>query len=122
MADKWNCPVHKPCPYDACEHADLEVDVSGAIGNVMICENCGNQYIATHTCLLGGETVDLVNSPPHYTAHPSGVECIQITEHFNFNIGNAIKYLWRVGLKGNEVEDLKKAEWYVKREIERLSK
>lgn len=65
---------------------------------------------------------DPVNHPPHYTKHPSGVECIQITEHFNFNLGNAIKYIWRAGLKGDEIEDLKKAEFYIKREIERLSK
>lgn len=61
---------------------------------------------------------DEVNHPPHYTAHPSGVECIEITEHLNFCIGNAIKYLWRADLK-NGVEDLKKAEWYIKREIAR---
>ena len=66
--------------------------------------------------------LDLINHPPHYTAHPSGVECIQITEHMNFNIGNAVKYLWRAGLKGAELADLQKARWYVDREIERLSK
>ena len=60
-----------------------------------------------------------VYSPKHYTAHPSGVECITITEHFSFNIGNAIKYLWRCGLKGDEIEDLKKARWYIDREIDR---
>ena len=62
----------------------------------------------------------VVNHPPHYTQHPSGVECITITEHYNFNIGNAIKYLWRAGLKGSQLEDLKKADWYVRREIERV--
>lgn len=65
---------------------------------------------------------DRVNHPNHYTSHPSGVECIQVTEHFNFNIGNAIKYLWRSGLKGFTLEDLHKARWYVTREIERLEK
>lgn len=65
---------------------------------------------------------DVVNHPPHYTAHPSGVECITIVEHFNFNRGNAIKYIWRASEKGNELEDLKKAAWYLQREIERLSK
>ena len=64
--------------------------------------------------------VDNVNKPPHYTAHPSGVECIQVTEHMNFCLGNALKYIWRAGLKQNEVEDLKKAVWYLNREIERL--
>lgn len=65
---------------------------------------------------LGG-SVDMVNKPPHYTSHPSGVECIQITEHYGFCIGSAIKYLWRAGLKGSAVEDLKKAVWYINREI-----
>ena len=63
---------------------------------------------------------EAVNHPTHYTSHPSGVECIQITEHFNFCIGNAIKYLWRAGLKGEAIEDLKKARWYVDRELMRL--
>lgn len=61
--------------------------------------------------------VDMVNHPPHYTGHPSGVECIEVAEHYGFCIGNAIKYLWRAGLKGNAVEDLKKAVWYINREI-----
>lgn len=60
---------------------------------------------------------DMVNHPPHYTSHPSGVECIQVTEHYGFCIGSAIKYLWRAGLKGDAVEDLKKAVWYINREI-----
>ena len=62
---------------------------------------------------------DPVNSPGHYTAHPSGVECITITEHMGFCVGNAIKYLWRADLKGNALEDLKKARYYVDREIKR---
>ena len=61
---------------------------------------------------------DPVNHPKHYTEHPSGVECIQITEHMNFCLGNAIKYIWRADLKGG-IEDLEKARWYVNREIER---
>lgn len=59
-------------------------------------------------------------NPAHYRNHPSGVECITITEHFNFNLGNAIKYIWRAGLKDAAVEDLKKAQWYIEREIFRL--
>lgn len=63
---------------------------------------------------------DLINHPPHYTNHPSGVECIQIVEHMNFCLGNAMKYIWRAGLKnGDSTEDLKKAVWYLNREIER---
>lgn len=63
---------------------------------------------------------DMVNHPPHYKQHPSGVECIQITEHMNFCLGNAVKYIWRAGEKGSKIEDLKKARWYLDREIERL--
>ena len=61
---------------------------------------------------------DAVN-PAHYKAHPSGVECIQVTEHMNFCLGNAVKYIWRAGLKDDVVQDLEKAAWYINREIER---
>jgi hypothetical protein len=61
--------------------------------------------------------VDVVNNPKHYTSHPSGVECIQITEHMGFVLGNALKYIWRADLK-NGIEDLKKAQWYIARELE----
>lgn len=63
---------------------------------------------------------DMVNHPAHYTSHPSGVECVDIAKHHNFLVGNAIKYLWRAGLKGGkekEVEDLKKAIWYISQQI-----
>lgn len=64
---------------------------------------------------------DLVNNPPHYQ-HPSGIECIEITEHLNFNRGNAIKYAWRANDKGCTREDLQKCEWYINREIKRLQR
>jgi hypothetical protein len=60
---------------------------------------------------------DPVNHPKHYTSHPSGVECIQITEHMGFNLGNALKYIWRADLKEDPIEDLEKARWYVDREL-----
>jgi len=71
---------------------------------------------------------DPVNHPHHYTRHPSGVECIQITRHMNFNTGNAVKYLWRAGQKADlnedirtkEIEDLEKSVWYIQDEIQRL--
>lgn len=67
---------------------------------------------------------DPVNHPSHYCSHPSGIECITISEHHNFCVGNAMKYMWRAGLKGDtaskQIEDLKKARWYLTREIERL--
>ena len=70
---------------------------------------------------LAGSEHDAVNHPKHYTSHPSGVECIQVTEHMSFNLGNAIKYIWRADEKGKAVEDLRKARWYIDREIERRS-
>lgn len=71
---------------------------------------------------------DNVNHPEHYISDPSGIECIQITRHRNFNMGNAIKYLWRAGLKqepskdivDKTIEDLKKAIWYINDEINRI--
>lgn len=73
---------------------------------------------------------DPVNHPSHYTSDPSGVECIQITRHRNFDIGNAIKYLWRAGLKesgiktpgsgSKQIEDLRKAIFYIEDEIKRI--
>lgn len=65
---------------------------------------------------------DMVNNPPHYKSHPSGIECIQIVEHMPFNLGSAVKYIWRNEEKGNQIQDLKKAAWYIQREIERLEK
>lgn len=62
---------------------------------------------------------DAVNHPPHYGTIPS-VECIDVVRHMNFNRGNAIKYIWRAGSKGNEIEDLRKAIWYLENEIKRL--
>jgi hypothetical protein len=62
---------------------------------------------------------DIVNHPAHYCSHPSGVECLEITEHMNFCLGNAIKYIWRVDKKGCDKEDLEKAIFYLKRELER---
>jgi len=62
--------------------------------------------------------MDRIN-PPHYQCHPSGVECITITRHMGFNLGNVIKYVWRADLKGDAIEDLKKARWYFDDEIRR---
>lgn len=66
-----------------------------------------------------GDSADMVTRPPHYTQHPSGVECIQITEHMLFNLGNAVKYIWRADLKRDAIEDLKKARWYIERELKK---
>lgn len=65
--------------------------------------------------------MDNVDHPAHYNKHPSGIECIEIVRHFTFNIGNAIKYLWRAGLKTNDpCQDLEKAIWYIQDELARV--
>lgn len=64
---------------------------------------------------------DPVNHPDHYRSHPGGIECIDVVEWFNFNLGNVIKYVWRADLKGG-IEDLRKAAFYIAREIERREK
>lgn len=90
------------------------------------CEIC-NDYISNYFGLPIDEP-DNVNHPEHYNSHPSGIECIEIARHYPFSIGNAIKYLWRAGLKKDasltdnqkEIEDLKKAIWYIKDRIKQL--
>lgn len=62
---------------------------------------------------------DNVNHPAHYTSHPSGVECLTIVRHMGFNLGNALKYIWRADLKGAAIEDLEKARFYIEDEIHR---
>lgn len=69
-----------------------------------------------HMC-PASESLDLINHPPHYTSHPSGVECIQITRHMGNNLGNVIKYVWRADLKGDSLDDLRKARFYLNDEI-----
>jgi len=69
---------------------------------------------------------DEVNKPEHYNSSPAKcecgatIECITVTEHMGFNLGNCVKYIWRCGLKGNKIQDLQKARWYLDREIRRL--
>ena len=90
---RWVC--------DYCEHANYESD---------ICWYCGMR--------CRGDEAN-IDSPPHYTSHESGIECIQVTEHMNFCLGNVVKYVWRVDQKGDPIENLKKARFYINREIER---
>jgi hypothetical protein len=75
------------------------------------------QYSDDTVGFIGGKH-DPVNHPKHYTSHPSGVECIQITRHMGYNLGNVFKYVWRADLKGKDIEDLEKAAFYLKDEIE----
>lgn len=102
------------------------------------CHNCKQELIAVaiHPTTYNTTTMEAfkvllskpesaIDHPKHYTSSPAKcecgktIECIQVTEHMNFNLGNAFKYLWRQGLKGDSIEDLKKAVWYIQREIAR---
>ena len=89
----------------------------------MTCEH--SKGFMCRECYLGAipkPQPDPVSSPAHYTSGPSGIQAIQITRWRNFNIGNALKYLWRNGLKDSEaqIQDLRKAIWYIEDEISRL--
>ena len=96
------------------------------LGNTFAERDCGTcefQYTcsADTNAMLNRKrkAQDNVNHPAHYTSHPSGIECIQITEHMGFNLGNALKYIWRCDLKKDAIEDLEKARWYIEREIKK---
>ena len=84
------------------------------------------RIIKNGECALCGDIIsdkektDNVNHPVHYSETVPGIECIEVTRHFNFNRGNAIKYIWRAGYKSDEIEDLKKAVWYLNDEINKL--
>lgn len=107
MTRRWVIGDKHDCP----RHASKHVADRGCANYAM--EHGDHSYVGVD------EAPDLVNHPRHYTSSPSGVECIQVTEHLGFCIGNAIKYLWRADAKGAPLEDLRKARWYVDREIAR---
>ncbi|MEU8948759.1 DUF3310 domain-containing protein [Streptomyces sp. NPDC048489] len=87
------------------------------------------QFDSGHTLCFSAEELtplvnlvksDPVNHPAHYTWLPNGVEVIDITKHFSFTLGNALKYIMRAGHKENALEDLKKAAWYLAHEIKAM--
>jgi hypothetical protein len=79
--------------------------------------NSANNF--SFEAILSDPIHDIVNHPKHYTSHPSGVECIQVAEHFNLCLGAAIQYIWRFPITTN-LNDLRKAAWYINREIKRI--
>lgn len=85
------------------------------------CAEAGIEYIEPLSRWLPIERTknDNIEHPKHYMSHPSGIECIQITRHMGFNLGNAIKYIWRADLKNDAIEDLEKAVWYLRDEIKK---
>jgi hypothetical protein len=108
--------------YDDFLVQEFALDPDGSKHSLYNLEHVEGQPYPTVAEMLG----DPVSHPAHYTQDPSGVECITITRHRNFNVGNAIKYLWRNGLKDSDnpnkqIEDLRKAIFYINDEIERLT-
>ncbi|WP_024767110.1 DUF3310 domain-containing protein [Pseudomonas nitroreducens] len=102
-----------------CRHGDCQ--------QIMDCESeaaAADRWNAIQSAAIGdhlGEATDMVNHPPHYNGHPSGVECIEVTERLPFNLGNAFKYVFRHRAK-NGHEDLMKAQWYLTRELDRCER
>ena len=95
----------------------LERDAAGGVSLLKVEFDFGPMRLYPNELELVAQESDPVAHPPHYTSHPSGIECIQVTEHMGFNLGNALKYIWRCDLKQDAIEDLKKARWYIDREI-----
>ena len=119
---------HTNHPYDDSEfcavcESDIDGNFTGKDGK-QICSQCHKKLIlefSTKACSEFSKESDSnsVNRPTHYTSHPSGVECIQVTQHLNFCLGNAMKYIWRCDDKSKPIEDLQKAIWYLQQEIKR---
>lgn len=110
------CPVCK---------SDTKI-MQSKLGTFTECTNCSysRRHKPSELPSPQEKSDDVVNHPSHYCSHPSGVECITITRHHDFAVGNAIKYMWRAGLKDSskekEVEDLRKAVWYLTDRISQL--
>lgn len=94
---------------DRIEKQDLPLDVTLDVTSSE--EEAMNKYMFSKT----------VDHPDHYNNNPSGIECIDVIEHMTLNVGNAVKYLWRLGHKGDPIEQLEKAIWYLEREKKRLT-
>lgn len=108
--------------YGECTHPQDFCDFRSDKGE---CLDVGDYQICKHnTEKTAQNTEERVNHPKHYQ-HPSGVECITVARHHDFNIGNALKYIWRAGLKqeqgisptDKQIEDLQKAAFYIQDEI-----
>lgn len=112
MPDPNQVHVRIKRPFDP-DHDDHEYYPHAPGSDHVRCCHADNPQVAQH---------DPVDHPRHYTSHASGVECITITEHMTFCLGNAMKYIWRAGEKGDAIEDLRKAVFYINREIARLAR
>jgi hypothetical protein len=99
------------------------------MSDTLVCSKCGMDtgiiktgHEIIHICEDCIKPEDNVNHPKGYNNHPSGIECITIVRHMNYNLGNVVKYIWRCDLKGNPIEDLEKAAWYLNDEISKRKK
>lgn len=114
-----NVVEHDAHPWDIADHTgDARWQCNGrplAAKKAPRVETTVNAYIVP-------AAADMVNHPPHYTSHPSGIEVIEITRHMGFNLGNVVKYAMRCDLKHDAIEDLKKAAWYLADEITKREK
>lgn len=96
------------CRNDECEHAWLYFDTleywnrSNPIKDVTVKDD---KFIASNN----------VAHPSHYNWLPNGIECMDIVKHFDFILGNVLKYIWRCGYKSTttKLEDLEKARYYI---------
>lgn len=119
----WIC-----CHRGVCEERQGRSKIDEIPGpSTPLCDECkhwsgGHAYGCSK--IDGNAPYEKVDHPKHYNEHPAGIECIDVIEEMSFNLGNAVKYIWRAGLKPDSKndEDLAKAEWYLKRERERLAK
>ncbi len=110
--DQWSVDHAKSCA--------IWSRVKPRVKTLCLSTECPNEIWAGNWCFEHRHMVSPVTHPTHYTSHPSGVECIQVVQWMTFNIGNAVKYLWRAGLKGDMKEDLLKARQYIDFELKRL--
>jgi hypothetical protein len=133
------------CCKDVPEEMNLNAIKAIGAGIQYVCQNCTDEAVKINVPLAelkpgtfsdatpkihlseavhwrtGTLGYDKVQRPEHYNVHPSGIECIEITRHMSFNAGNAVKYIWRAGLKSKDIlTDLKKALWYIQDEITRI--
>lgn len=122
----WRQSANYHC--DECKAPVFISDNANTDEQYYICLNSDCELVGQPKSIPWGAAVpeptilhDTVNHPVHYTNHPSGVECINIVEHMTYCLGNAIKYIWRHDSKSSPIEDLRKAIWYIEREIERIS-
>lgn len=115
--------AYKTYFYESLENAWKKAEELNVIGSDEHSIPCTFSVVgvapAGNECFNSVEPLDNVNHPKHYNTI-AGIECLDVAETFNFNLGNAIKYIWRSSFKGKQLEDLKKAAFYVNREIERL--